>query len=274
MARVSDSAPGGERIGTPSQESFRILVIDDDKTAREIMRVMLAKEGYDVITAADGKAGLDLARKFNPSVITLDMIMPGLDGWDFLKELKADDELADIPVIMATMQDNPERGFALGASEYLTKPVDRERLKAVLKKLNLSGERNRVLLVEDDDTTRQVLRSVFSDCGWEVSEAENGIAAIERLTEPLPQLIMLDLLMPEMDGFEFLERVREIPEIRSVPIVVLTAAELTKEDHLRLNGGVEQVIQKTMVSREVLMSRIGELVSYHANGTAKIGGQP
>jgi len=271
---VAAPAPGQAVARSANRENFRVLVVDDDKTARELMRVMLAKEGYDVITATDGAAGLDLARRLNPSLITLDVIMPGLDGWDFLKEIKADDALADIPVIMVTMLDQPDRGFSLGASEYLTKPIDRDRLKQMLRKYQVADRVHHVLVVEDDEATRHLLRSIFASIGWEVREAENGNVAIERLTGPRPDLIMLDLLMPEMDGFEFLERLREFPDLGSVPVVVLTAADLTREDRLRLNGGVEQIIQKSGFSRKNLLNKIGELISRHAGEPPDTGARP
>jgi CheY-like chemotaxis protein/two-component sensor histidine kinase len=271
---VTAPAPDRSVARNANRENFRVLVVDDDKTARELMRVMLAKEGYDVITASDGEAGLELARRLNPSLITLDVIMPGLDGWDFLKEIKADDALADIPVIMVTMLDQPDRGFTLGASEYLTKPIERDRLKQMLRKYHVADRVRHVLVVEDDEATRHLLRSIFVSDGWDVCEAENGNVAIERLTGPRPDLIMLDILMPEMDGFEFLERLSEFPDLESVPVVVLTAADLTREDHLRLNSSVEQIIQKSGLSRKDLLNKIGELISQHAGDSPDTGARP
>ncbi|MGR3715808.1 MAG: PAS-domain containing protein [Thermohalobaculum sp.] len=271
---VAALAPDQLVARNANRENFRVLVVDDDKTARELMRVMLAKEGYDVITATDGEAGLELARRLNPSLITVDVIMPGLDGWDFLKEIKADDALADIPVIMVTILDQPDRGFTLGASEYLTKPIDRDRLKQMLRKYHVADRVHQVLVIEDDEATRHLLRSIFASIGWEVREAENGNVAIQRLTESRPDLIMLDLLMPEMDGFEFLERLREFPDLGSVPVVVLTAADLTREDHLRLNSGVERIIQKSGFSRENLLNKIGELISQQADDSPDTGARP
>jgi signal transduction histidine kinase/CheY-like chemotaxis protein len=244
----------------------RVLVVDDDQTARELMRVMLAKEGYDVVTAASGREGLELARKLNPSVITLDVIMPGLDGWDFLKEIKSDEATASIPVIMATILEQPDRGFALGASEYLTKPIDRERLKQLLQKYHPEGRMPEVLVVEDDPAARSILHGIFTDNGWTVTEAENGSVGIDRLTSVKPDLIVLDLLMPEMDGFEFLEKLRQLPNLGTVPVVVLTAADLTPEDHLRLNGGVKQIIQKTGLSRRELLNKLSQMVSDNTRG--------
>ena len=249
------------------RENYRVLVVDDDKDARELMRLVLAKDGYDVVTAADGREGLDLARKINPSAITLDAIMPGIDGWDFLKAIKADAATADIPVIMATMLDQQDRGFALGASEYLTKPIDREQLKQLLRRYHAPDRHQRVLVIEDDKATRDIVCSIFADNEWEVSAAENGQVAIEQLAGITIDLIVLDLMMPEMDGFEFLERLRLMPDFVATPVVVLTAADLTQMDRNRLNGGVEQIIQKNGLSRQHLLSEIGEIISHHADAS-------
>jgi signal transduction histidine kinase/DNA-binding response OmpR family regulator len=256
-------AAAEDRPGTPVSKgtSSRVLVVDDDRTARELMRRLFAKEGFDVITAADGAEGLELARKFAPSVITLDVLMPGLDGWDVLKELKADPALAEIPVIMLTIVDESGRGYSLGASDYLTKPVDRTRMKQLLEKYRSADEANRVLLVEDEEKTRRQLRDILSSDHWLVSEAENGRVAIEMLDEVRPDLILLDLMMPEMDGFEFMDSLRKRPDFVGVPVVVVTAADLTEEDHRRLNGAVERVLQKSDLNRDQLLTEVRELVS-------------
>ncbi|WP_164982676.1 response regulator [Leisingera sp. NJS204] len=260
-----DASPMSKRppalpINSARRDNPRILVVDDDKASRELMRVMLAKEGYDVVTAVDGRDGLELARRLMPSAITLDVVMPELDGWEFLKEIKSDKETAAIPVIMATMTEEPDRGFALGASEYMTKPIDREKMKALLSKYHPQDRTPEVLVVEDDPDVRDVLRGIFSKNGWDVTEAENGNIGIERLNGCQPDLIMLDLLMPEMDGFQFLEALRQRPEYGRITIVVLTAANLTPEDHQRLNGGVTQIVQKTDIGRSELLATIREII--------------
>jgi CheY-like chemotaxis protein len=235
--------------------------VDDDSTARELLRVMLAKEGYDVVTAVDGREGLELAKRLNPSVITLDIIMPEVDGWDFLQQIKSDTATSAIPVIMVTMLDQPERGLALGASEYLTKPIDREMLKRLLASYHTQERTPEVLLIEDDEQTRSVLKGVFAKGGWKVAEAANGKIGINALQSAKPDLILLDILMPEMDGFEFLEQLRQSSDHRSIPVVVLTAADLTPEDHLRLNGGVRTIIQKRGLSRDDLLEKMRRMIS-------------
>ncbi|MFQ5954112.1 MAG: response regulator [Kiloniellales bacterium] len=240
-----------------------VLVVDDDQTARDLMRRFLAGEGFDVVTANDGKQGLALARRLAPSVITLDVLMPGLDGWSVLQELKADPELAAIPVVMLTIVDEKNKGYALGAADYMTKPVDRERLRGILDRYRSDDNGQRVLVVEDEKTTRQLLRRMLVGEGWQVSEAENGRVALERLAEARPDLILLDLLMPEMDGFEFLSKLRQTPTMRHVPVVVVTAADLSDEDHRRLNGGVERVLRKAAYSRDQLLAELRDLVAIY-----------
>jgi signal transduction histidine kinase/DNA-binding response OmpR family regulator len=237
-----------------------VLVVDDDPVSQDLLRTMLTKEGYRVTIAAGGEEGLRLAREVKPDVITLDISMPQLDGWSVLTSLKADPELHDIPVVMLTMIDNKSMGFALGASEYLTKPVNRERLVGVLKKYS-PREGKTVLVVEDDEATREIMQSHLERDGWRVRTAANGRLALEAVASELPGLILLDLMMPEMDGFQFLDEFRRSPAGRSVPVVVLTAKDLTAEDRARLNHSVERVLQKGSTAeneiRDLIAARIG-----------------
>jgi len=185
------------------------------------------------------------------------VMMPGMDGWAVLAALKSDRELRDIPVIMLTMVDDPDRGFALGAAEFATKPVDRTRLSEILKKYTCPHPPCPVLLVEDDSATRELTRAILRKEGWKVIEADNGRLGMEQVR---PRLILLDLMMPEMDGFEFVNRVREKPEWRSIPIVVLTAYDLNTEDRRRLNGYVEMIIKKSGDRREALLRQFREFL--------------
>jgi CheY-like chemotaxis protein len=156
-----------------------VLVVDDDPAVRTLMRRFLAKEGFRVIEAAGGEAGLEQARRHHPDAITLDVLMPGMDGWAVLSALKADPELADIPVLLQTIVDDPNMGFALGASAYLTKPIDRKRLLGLLDRYVPAGPERRVLLVEDDADARSSLGRSLARAGWRVAEAENGRIALE-----------------------------------------------------------------------------------------------
>jgi CheY-like chemotaxis protein len=241
-----------------------VLVIDDDPTQRDLIQRFLSKEGFCVRTAAGGDAGLRLARQLRPAAITLDVMMPGLDGWSVLLALKADRDLRDIPVIMLTMVDDPDRGFALGAAEFATKPVDRARLSLILKKYTCPRPPCPVLLVEDDPATREVTRTILEKEGWKVSEAENGRVALECMELERPRLIVLDLMMPEMDGFEFVARVRKKLEWRSIPIVVLTAYDLSAKERRRLNGYVETILRKGGDSRAALLLQLRDFLNHHS----------
>jgi signal transduction histidine kinase/CheY-like chemotaxis protein len=231
-----------------------VLVIDDDPDACELMSRSLSKEGFHVLTATEGVEGLRLAREASPHVITLDVLMPGMDGWSVLRALKADPRLSTIPVIMITMADDRSTGYALGASDYLTKPIDRERLAASVQRYRHGSQT--VLVVEDDDDTREMMVRTLANDGWTTHEAANGRVALERVRQAVPDLILLDLMMPEMDGFEFISHLRENEAWAAIPVVVLTAKDITPEDHLRLQGNVRKVFRKASFSRDELIEEI------------------
>jgi signal transduction histidine kinase/CheY-like chemotaxis protein len=241
-----------------------VLVIDDDPAFRDLVTRFLSKEGFRVETASDGDEGLMRAGQLLPDLITLDVMMPGVDGWSVLAALKAEPALADTPVIMLTMADDRNKAFALGASEYLTKPLDRGRLAAILQKYRSRGQCCSVLVAEDDELTRRVLRETLEKEGWEVVEAGNGSAALDAVAARRPDLILLDLLMPEMDGFEFLEELRREKANRSIPIIVITAKTIAAEDRRRLSGSVERILLKTEFSREDLLRQVRDLAAAYA----------
>ena len=253
-------ADRADRSPVSDPASPAVLVIDDDPTVLDLMHRSLSKDGYRVATAADGRNGLELARKHRPAVITLDVMMPGMDGWAVLTALKADPATADIPVIMMTVVDDKRMGFALGAADYFTKPIDWQRLSLALKKHRRSSTAQRVLLVEDDAATRDMLRRSMEKDGWSVTEAENGRIALQRLAEGMPALILLDLMMPEMDGFTFMQQLRARPAGHHIPVIVITAKDLTDDDRRRLNGEVARILQKGATSTDDLLAEIRSLM--------------
>jgi len=258
--RTESSTGSFSHISIPSTRNSTVLVIDDDPTVCDLLQRYLIKEGLGVEVTNNGDEGLRLARELHPAVIILDVLMPGLDGWAVLSLLKADPKLADIPVIMLTIVEDKSMGFALGAADYLTKPIDRDRLSLVLKKYSRE-QTSSVLLVEDDNMTRQMMRRALEKEGWGVVEAENGRVGLEKILESPPQLILLDLMMPEMDGFEFVHELQKNKECSSIPIVVVTAKDITIDDRLRLNGYVEKILQKGAYSRNELLTEVGNLVA-------------
>jgi signal transduction histidine kinase/DNA-binding response OmpR family regulator len=221
-----------------------VLVVDDDATARDLVERHLERAGFAVVTAGGGQEGLRLVRELRPAAVTLDIMMPDLDGWTVLAAIKGDPALASIPVVLMSIVDQKNRGYALGAADYLVKPVDRTKLIETLTTICGAGA-GRTLLVDDDDVVRRGLRQWLEPIGWQVTEAENGRVAVDALVLARPDVIILDLMMPKMDGFEFLDELRSRPEWQDIPVVIITAKDLTAEDRDRLNGGVERIIQKS-----------------------------
>jgi signal transduction histidine kinase/DNA-binding response OmpR family regulator len=244
-----------------------VLVIDDDPTVHDLMQRFLSKEGVRMQAAASGAEGLRLAKALRPTAITLDVLIPGMDGWTVLTRLKGDPDLADIPVIMLTIVDDKHMGYTLGAADYLTKPIDWNRLAGMLRKYHCERPPCRVLVVEDEADMREMLRRLLEKAGWAVSEAADGQAALARVAEDRPNLILLDLMMPEMNGFTFVEALRQQDASRSIPIVVVTAKDLTPDDCQRLNGYVEQILQKGAYSQEALLHEVRHLVAAYVHRT-------
>jgi signal transduction histidine kinase/CheY-like chemotaxis protein len=240
-----------------SASAPKVLVIDDDPAMRDLLERYLAKEGLRVLLASSGEQGLQSARVDHPDIITLDIKLPGRDGWSVLADLAGDPALAGIPVIVVSMLDDQSTGYALGASEYLTKPIDRERLVAAVRR---QRQARSVLIVDDDPLMRQTLRRVLDAEGCSVVDAENGLVALQVLEHARPGLVLLDLLMPEMDGFEFLSTLRQRPQWRDTPVIVITAKEMTADDRARLNGSVVKVLNKCGAGHEQLFSDLRSLV--------------
>jgi adenylate cyclase len=246
--------------GRPSPHAGCVLVIDDDATARELIADHLKAEGFSVVTAVGGVEGLKLAKELSPTAITLDVMMPDLDGWSVLAALRQDPELADIPVIMVTIVDEHRRGIALGAAGYLTKPIDRERLHRLVSRFRAPEPPTRVLLVEDDAVQRERMRGWLEGPEWSVREAANGREALDRLKQGKPDVILLDLMMPEMDGFAVVAALQKRVDWRDIPVIVITSLDLDAKDRERLNAGVQLVLVKERFQPADLVERIRRLV--------------
>ena len=226
----------------------------------QLLADALRTEGYTLKFATSGAEGLRLARELRPAVITLDVLMPEMDGWVVLSLLKHDPDLAAIPVIMLTVRADQDFGFAMGVADYLQKPIDRERLVAVLKRYHRLRPSNHVLVVEDDPAMREMLCAMLGNKEWTVAEAENGLAALESITRCPPSLILLDLRMPVMDGFEMIAELRKHEDWRKIPVVVISAKELTPEDRERLQGHVQKILQKGDFGRDQLLREVQQTV--------------
>ena len=252
-SRMQPAHPKAEGAEAPL-----ILVVDDDATVRQLVERHLQRSGFAVVTAGGGQEGLRLVRELRPAAVTLDINMPDLDGWTVLAAIKGDPALASIPVVLMSIIDQKNRGYALGAADYLVKPVDRTKLVETLTGICGSAA-GRALLVDDDDVVRRGVRQALEPIGWKVREAENGRAAVEALAAARVDVIILDLMMPKMDGFEFLDELRSRPDWQDIPVVVITAKDLTQEDRDRLNGGVERIIQKS--DRDEMLRQLSREIS-------------
>jgi signal transduction histidine kinase/DNA-binding response OmpR family regulator len=249
-----------EKSAAEASGGVTVLVIDDDPAAAQLMKRFLEKEDWQVAFAENGKKGIELARQLRPSVICLDVLMPGMDGWSVLSLMKNDPELAGIPVVITSMTDDKNMGYALGASDYLTKPVNRERLLPVLNRLVPGRISPNILVIEDDIPTSQMMDKMLEKEGYRVTKAGNGLTALLCMEQEMPQLILLDLMMPGMDGFEFVEELRKREEWHQVPVVVVTAKTITPEERLRLNGYVKSYVQKAAFDRNALIRLIRDMI--------------
>ncbi|MDC3170178.1 PAS-domain containing protein [Paracoccaceae bacterium] len=227
-----------------------ILVIDDDPTIRDLMTRHLEKNNFSVLQALDGAQGIRMAREYKPDAITLDILMPEMDGWSVLRTLKADKQVSHIPVVMASIIDEKKKGFSLGAADYLSKPVERDRLIGSISKL-LGGKPGKVvLIVEDNEDLRFTVKEALASADYIVLEAGNGKEALDILSnksEKTPDLILLDLMMPKMNGFEFLEAYRKEFK-KQAPVVVITGADLDENDKKFLLSETSRVLEKSSMS--------------------------
>jgi signal transduction histidine kinase/CheY-like chemotaxis protein len=263
-AEAASEPPTDEQVPESAIGGPRVLVVDDEATARDLLRRTLLNQGFAVTTASSGEEGLRLARELLPDAITLDVMMPGLDGWAVLRELKADPATAGIPVIVVTVLHDGSLAYSLGAAGFLSMPIDRQRLRSLLDGVRCEGRR--ALVVEDDEDSRVVLTHHLEREGWQVRGAENGREGLARMSEELPDLILLDLMMPVMDGFDFIHAVREVPEWSRVPIVVVTAKDLTPDELHFIQGSTQRLLKKTAGSPESALEELSVLLQDAAAG--------
>lgn len=249
-------------IATNKQSHKRntILVIDDDQTVHDLLCRFLEKKGFEVKTAASGQQGINLAKELQPEAITLDVMMPGMDGWSVLTALKAHPSTANIPVIMMSMVDDQNLGYALGAAGYLLKPIDSGKLEVILDKFKPITTSNSILVVEDDPDVREMLSRQLKNENWKVIEAANGKEALIKLQHHKPQLILSDLMMPEMNGFEFIHKLKQKQEWQSIPVIILTAKTITNEERQKLYGGVNKIFEKASYQRSELLTEVTNLL--------------
>ncbi|HZI17680.1 MAG TPA: response regulator [Pyrinomonadaceae bacterium] len=252
------AAPGDEDAGG---EAPLVVVIEDDQDAADLLTGSIERAGYRVRRAADGAEGLRLVRELEPVAVTLDVMMPGMDGWRVLQEMKADRKLASVPVIVCSIVDNRPLGFSLGASDYLLKPVDPERLSAVLDRVSVrsGGDEGEgyVLVVDDEHGVRELLAFSLRQAGYQVKVAPSGETALNMVAQQAPRAVLCDLMMPAgMTGFEFVARLRAEPETAHVPVVIITGKDLTRGDRHFISGQIADVIRKGELLMEDVASRL------------------
>jgi CheY-like chemotaxis protein len=242
----------------------RVLIVDDDEAVHAVLTNMLTREGYSTRIARNGKEGLRLAREYHPDIVVLDILMPGEDGWSVLSQLKAAPGMTEIPIILLTMLENKDMGFALGAADYLTKPIDAQKLLPVIERHRTPRRTGTVLVVEDDPPSRELVVRMLEKEGIQVKEAANGKEALDVMQSGLlPDMIILDLMMAEMNGFEFLQQIRPHPEWSKIPVVVVSSLDLTVEAQQMLKGQVERVFEKGRFAREDLLREVRETINQH-----------
>ena len=237
-----------------------VLVVDDDPGVRDLLLRYLSKEGYVVECVASGDEGIKRAKEILPMVIILDVMMPRKDGWAVLQEIKNDPAIKSIPVVMYTMLDEKKFGLAIGASDYLIKPVSKEKILQVLGKYKHKASREYVLIVDDDPDLRNMASRAIEKAGWNVRTAENGKSALSMLESERPSIIFLDLMMPVMDGFEFLAVFQNREEWKHIPVVIITSKDLMAEERQQLNGVVKKVIQKGDFTPDKLLKQLSMLI--------------
>jgi signal transduction histidine kinase/DNA-binding response OmpR family regulator len=266
-AMLAAAAPSHKEPAVQPETDRVVVAIDDDPDVIYLLRENLAEAGYRVVGAASGEEGLQQARALKPLAITLDILMPQKDGWQILHELKADAATRDIPVIVLSIIDNKDLGYRLGAFDYLLKPFDREAILAALA--HISPQQGRLLVVDDDPRLVDLVRQLLEGEPYEVAAATDGQEALAAIAQKRPDIVLLDLLMPEMDGFAVIEHLQQDPQSREVPVIVLTAKTLTAAEQAMLEQSVRTVIQKRGLDRDTLIQELRGLLQAYRGPTAK-----
>jgi PAS domain S-box-containing protein len=254
--------PGRDEPASQAEAAKVVLAIDDDPDVIYLLRENLAEAGYRVVGALSGREGLQKARELRPLAITLDILMPQQDGWQVLHELKSEPVTRAIPVIVLSIVDNKALGYRLGACDYLMKPFDREAILAALA--HAPPQQGRLLVVDDDPHVVDLVCQLLEGEPYEITSVADGEAALEAIAQRRPAVILLDLLMPRMDGFALIEQLQQAPLSQQIPVIVLTAKTLTAAEQALLEQSVRTVIQKRGLDRELLIRELrGLLHAYY-----------
>jgi CheY-like chemotaxis protein/anti-sigma regulatory factor (Ser/Thr protein kinase) len=266
-AMASLTAPSPAPPAVQADVGRVVMAIDDDPDVVYLLQENLAEAGYRVVGATSGEEGLGKARELRPFAITLDILMPHKDGWQTLHELKADPVTRDIPVIVLSIVDNKDLGYRLGAFDYLLKPFDREAILTALA--HIPSHQGRLLVVDDDPQVIDLVRQLLTGEPYEIVAATDGQEALVAVAEKRPDVILLDLLMPQMDGFGVIDHLQQDPQSRQIPVIVLTAKTLTAAERTTLDQTARAVIQKRGLDRDTLIQELRALLQTYRGPTPK-----
>jgi CheY-like chemotaxis protein len=240
-----------------SGEQKVILTIDDDRQVLNLYERYLMDHGYRVVPLTDPSQAVQLARQHNPFAITLDIMMPRIDGWQVLEALKKDPATKEIPVIICSIVENQAKGFNLGAVGYLTKPILEEDLIKALNRVNADGNIHDILVVDDDKDDLRLLQKILEEkSSFKVRLANGGVEGLVALQTSPPQVVILDLFMPELDGFSLLDTMRSDPKLADIPVIIFTAGDLTEEQHTRLSEFSQKMLHKSEFREEELLGSL------------------
>ena len=223
-----------------------VLVVEDDINSSELLTIILNEAGYGVVPAYTGKEALKILDEIDPIAITLDIMMPGMHGWELLKKIKSREKARDIPAIIISMVDEKRIGFEMGAFDYLIKPFDRKQIIKSLERIKgkISHKNPRILVVDDDQKAVELIAAMIEAEGFEIIKAYSGEEGIEKAFNNSPDMIILDLMMPRTNGFDVITRLKENVKTRDIPIVISTAKSLTEEDLKQLEDNTHSILQK------------------------------
>ena len=247
------------KISNKNKNSFKIFIVDDDIKFLDVISRKLTNLGYSVNTTNSGMNSISKIKKYKPDLIILDIIMPEIDGWTLYSNIKSDTEIKDIPIVIVTIGDYNEMSNEYGAHGFIKKPIEWKSLYGMLMKYKLTPNGN-ILVVDDDFSTRSLLGKMIKKEGWTVDLAENGKHAFEVLRTKKIELILLDLIMPVMDGFEFLKKIKKIKKYANIPIVVVTSKDLTKDDYDLLKRDVVRIVQKGNYKTNEILEHVNKII--------------
>jgi CheY-like chemotaxis protein len=245
-------------IDTANAAAPMVVVVDDDPVAQQILYQHLSSAGYAIRAVGDSREALSTIEELQPQLVILDIQMPYKDGWEVLTELRMSPTTADIPVVLCSILDEQRLGLALGANDYLVKPVRAERLLPALRRwLEPAAS---VLVIDDEAESRQILRAILEQADYIVREADNGRSGLAAVASAAPDMIVLDLMIPELDGFQVLAQLRADPRYADLPVIVVTAKDLTTQEQVWLQECAQLAVQKNQFTPSEFVAQLHNMI--------------